>query len=152
MINDKKLNAVYAFPFLLLPPWPGRGRTSGLPQSGHPWPLVRQPLNIILHPCKILPLQAGDQGLIPTLSDPVFMRLQRRCGLSSRLDCRLSFGRDDITFPPLGDEPRRPRVLHRPRSALPLPKTLRQAFRLQAEHIRRDGDSDPLRCVQGLLH
>jgi hypothetical protein len=28
--------------FLLLHPWPGRGRIGELPQSGHPWPLVRQ--------------------------------------------------------------------------------------------------------------
>jgi hypothetical protein len=52
----------YVFQFLILHPWPGRGRTSGLPQSGHPWPLVRLPPTMICIPARFRRFHAGDRG------------------------------------------------------------------------------------------
>lgn len=81
------------------------------------------------------------------LNRPLFMLIQRQM-----VTLRLSLASDEITFPPFGDEPRHPRVLHRPHSALPLPETLPRALGLQAGHVRQDGGSESPRCVQGLPH
>jgi hypothetical protein len=64
--------------FFLLHPWPCRGQTSGLPQLGHPWPLVRQPPTMICIPARFRRIHAGDRGhSLPSPGLPASLSLFR---------------------------------------------------------------------------